>query len=224
MGDKPKPYVLVPPWKPAPAAKPSRRPEQAPSISSSRKRTLSTVYVQVPVASYVESKRRRLSAPPSDLGGTQTVARVLETPTNSVICEVYTRLDEEIDETEDLEVYGETRDEEDEPDEDPEAPVRLLSHFTIFNRDTLELVPAAELERHDLANLSLAASGIVKPWVEDDIDEDEDEDVESLDLEGYNDWKRVFLTNILEFNVHHVDEAAAELDPYVPSPYTITLI
>ncbi|KAH6918476.1 S-adenosyl-L-methionine-dependent methyltransferase [Coprinopsis sp. MPI-PUGE-AT-0042] len=199
MGDKPKPYVLVPQanWKlptlSAPAEKSSQAVEQAPS----RKRTLSTVCVEVPTASYAGGKRRRTSTLPSSPA-------------------VYTRAQGEINETQDLEVYGETKDDDEDADEDPEVPVRLLSNFTIYNRETLELVPAVELERHDLETLGLTASGIVKPWVEDDDDEDEgDSDVESLDLESYDDWKCVSLTDIIEFNVHHVDEAAAELDPKI---------
>ena len=97
---------------------------------------------------------------------------------------------------------GETEPELD--DLDAEIPVRLLDDFTIYDWDTLRLVPIADLL--DLGpSTHYGASGLVSPWAGDGTDNDCDEDDSSSPL-------AIKLTPIVELNVHHFTPLTGSLD------------
>jgi hypothetical protein len=97
---------------------------------------------------------------------------------------------------------GETAPELD--DLDAEIPVRLLDRFTIYDWDTLRLVPIADLL--DLGpSTHYGASGLVGPWTDDSTDDDSDEDDSSSPL-------AIKLTPIIELDVHHFTPSTGSLD------------
>lgn len=131
---------------------------------------------------------------------------------------IYDLADDDIDETEDLLVLGESQEDEDEE----ELPVRILYDFTIYRSDTMEVIPVAELLLLSYSqNFKFQASGLVRPWVDlsaDDSDSSED-DSEGGDQEAILSDKgrdRVSLSKLLEFNVHAQSEGDCPIDPYVP--------
>lgn len=97
---------------------------------------------------------------------------------------------------------GETEPEPD--DSDAEIPVRLLDDFTIYDWDTLRLVPIADLL--DLGpSTHYGASGFVRSWTDDGTDDDSDE-------EDFSSPLAVKLTPIIELNVHHFTPLTGSLD------------
>lgn len=97
----------------------------------------------------------------------------------------------------------------DEGDEDPCIPVRVLSDFTIFDEDTMELVPVGQLLHLDYADASYIASGLVKPWVDPDSD---DEDGSDNDSPVYEADDRLRCSPILEISIHDLIEGEKRLD------------
>ena len=85
-----------------------------------------------------------------------------------------------------------------------EIPVRLLQDFTIYDWDTLRLVPISHLL--DLGpGTHYGASGLVSPWVGDSVDEGSDDDDSTMPMV-------IKLSPILELNVHHFSPSARCLD------------
>jgi DNA (cytosine-5)-methyltransferase 1 len=85
-----------------------------------------------------------------------------------------------------------------------EIPVRLLDDFTIYDWDTLRLVPITHLL--DLrSGMHYGASGLVRPWVDDSVDEDSDDDDSTMPTV-------IKLSPILELNVHHFSPSTCSLD------------
>lgn len=100
-------------------------------------------------------------------------------------------------------IPGETEPELD--DVDTEIPVRLLDDFTIYDWDTLRLVPIANLL--DLGpGTHYGASGLVRPWT-DDTDDDSD-----TDSDEFSSPPAIKLTPIIELNVHHFTPLTGSLD------------
>jgi DNA (cytosine-5)-methyltransferase 1 len=99
-------------------------------------------------------------------------------------------------------IPGETEPELD--DVDTVIPVRLLDDFTIYDWDTLRLVPIADLL--DLGpSTHYGASGLVRPWVDDDTDDDSDEG-------EFSSPPAIKLAPIIELNVHHFTPLTGSLD------------
>ena len=89
-------------------------------------------------------------------------------------------------------------------DDAEEIPVRLLDNFTIYDWDTLRLVPIMHLL--DLRpGTRYGASGLVSPWIDDSDDDDSDEDDNALPV-------LMKLSPILELNVHHFCPSTSSLD------------
>ncbi|KJA27122.1 hypothetical protein HYPSUDRAFT_212781 [Hypholoma sublateritium FD-334 SS-4] len=139
---------------------------------------------------------------------------------------IYDLADDDIDETEDLLVLGESQEDEDEE----ELPVRILYDFTIYRGDTKEAIPVAELLLLTYSeNYNFQASGLVRPWVDlnaDDSDTDysSGDDSDSGEQEAMLSEKgrdRVSLSKLLEFNVHAQSEGDYPIDPkiYVRTEY-----
>ncbi|KAJ3515085.1 hypothetical protein NLJ89_g1982 [Agrocybe chaxingu] len=96
-------------------------------------------------------------------------------------------------------------------DDKNSIPVRLLNDFVIYNAQTFQAIPIAELtEMHLGQNIMYGASGVVKPWIlPDDFDEPEDEDDQSDKQDSESsvaDQDRITLSRILEFNIHSPPE------------------
>jgi len=98
-------------------------------------------------------------------------------------------------------LLGETAPDLDDPEE---IPVRLLDNFTIYDWDTLRLVPTTHLL--DMRpGARYGASGIVRSWIDDSDDNDSDE--------GDNVAPVVMkLSPILELNVHSFSPSPSSLD------------
>ena len=108
--------------------------------------------------------------------------------------------DDEFDENADL-LPDETA-----PDLDDfeEIPVRLLDDFTVYDWDTLRLVPITHLL--DLRpDMHYGASGLVSPWIDGSLDDDSDEDDSTVPMV-------IKLSPILELNVHHFSPSTGSLD------------
>ena len=89
-------------------------------------------------------------------------------------------------------------------DDGEEIPVRLLDKFTIYDWDTLRLVPIMHLL--DLrSGARYGASGLVRPWTDDSGDDDSDEDDSATPV-------AMKLSPILELNVHHFSPSTSSLD------------
>ena len=111
--------------------------------------------------------------------------------------------DAEILETENLKVYGEESDSEDDHDGDDEVPMRLLRDFRIFKQDAPKKpIPFDQLvdePEEELAQYS--AAGLVEACVEEDSDEESSDSAESM--HEAPPAQRIRLTDILEVDVHH---------------------
>lgn len=87
-----------------------------------------------------------------------------------------------------------------------DIPVRLLDDFTVYDWDTLRLVPISDLL--DLgpgdAGVRYGASGLAKPWTDDGSDNDSDEDDASP--------VAIKLSPIVELNVHDFSLSTESLD------------
>ncbi|KAI0929230.1 hypothetical protein AcW1_006224 [Taiwanofungus camphoratus] len=112
----------------------------------------------------------------------------------------YEIFEDEVIEDENLLIPGESV--PDELDDSSSVPIRVLNDFNIYEWNSLRLMQVDEL-------LSLGsedgyvygASGIVKPFMDDD---DDGYESQTDDLQ-FDDEPRVKLSEILEFNVHYVD-------------------
>lgn len=128
--------------------------------------------------------------------------------------------EDEIEESADLEVPGEGpgggdgdgSDDEDEDEyydyEEDAVPVRLLDDFTIYDSNTLEVIPTSQLleglgEVGFSQRVNYSASGEVRPWTEDP-DEAPDDELELEEGDLQRQYERVKLTRITRFSVHHV--------------------
>ncbi len=99
---------------------------------------------------------------------------------------------------------GETEPDFDDDSDDENIPVRLLDKFTIYDWDTLRLVPIADLL--DLGpGTCYGASGFVKPWTDDGTDDDSDEG-------DFPSPHAIKLAPIIELNVHHFSPSTGTLD------------
>ena len=121
-------------------------------------------------------------------------------------------------------IPGETLPEDSESDD---VPVRLLTSFAIYSKSR-HLSP---FDQVDVNEGVFYASGFVKPWIEDDDDSDDgmDDDDSSECSEPINQPLRVRLSQILEVNVHHIEDDFSDynsatsggigliLNPYVMS-------
>jgi DNA (cytosine-5)-methyltransferase 1 len=97
---------------------------------------------------------------------------------------------------------GET---EPEPyDFDDEIPVRLLDDFTIYDWDTLRLVPIEDLLDLE-SSTRYGASGLVRPWADDGTGDDCYED----DISSPLAFK---LTRIIELDAHYFTPLTSSLD------------
>ena len=127
---------------------------------------------------------------------------------------IYQVATDEVEESSDLEVRGELFDEDEDSDcdsDDEVVPVRLLDDFTIYDSLTNQVVPTAVLPSLCPSGTSFSASGIVRRWVEDhhgwsddEPEDDDDTESDSSSSRPKNSPDRVKLTEILEFNCHHV--------------------
>jgi hypothetical protein len=85
--------------------------------------------------------------------------------------------------------------------------VRVLDNFTIYDWDTLRLVPIMDLL--DLGpwppGSRYGASGLARPWTDDSTDNDSDED-DILTLQA------IKLSPIHELNIHHFSPLTGSLD------------
>jgi DNA (cytosine-5)-methyltransferase 1 len=133
---------------------------------------------------------------------------------------IYEVMDDELLEDDDLVIPGETSlddsaaTESDSSQED--VPVRLLQDFTIYDMSTNEAVPVGELMYLKYVDKVFGASGLAKPWVENDVDEGDESDTDSDDnAVGSNFSERVKLSKLLEFDIHHYSEVSKSLDRFV---------
>jgi hypothetical protein len=136
---------------------------------------------------------------------------------------VYQFSNDELVEDDNLQIIGETDPTDLSSDSDDEetsaVPVRLLTDFSLYNLETRQLVPVAELLQIQYGGSTVyAASGTVKPYVEDD-EEDEDEVVDDDEDEGSllqdgDDVQVVRLSKIMEFDIHNVSSRKKRLDRY----------
>lgn len=109
-------------------------------------------------------------------------------------------------------------------DEEDTVPVRELYDFAIYDMDTLQLVPVAQLLWLTFGNTIYGASGIVKPHRHREHDYDEDDEDDIIDEEEVDDSllgdqfeQYVKLSKINEFDIHHVPHGKRKkvLDRYV---------
>lgn len=85
-----------------------------------------------------------------------------------------------------------------------DIPVRVLDNFTIYDWDTLRLVPIMDL-LHLGPGSRYGASGLARPWTDDSMDNDSDED-DILTLQA------IKLSPIHELNIHHFSPLTGSLD------------
>lgn len=106
----------------------------------------------------------------------------------------------------------------DSDDEHGDIPVRLLTDFTIYEMETCDLVPVAELLQIQFNTSKIyGASGKVKPYVEEEDDDDDSiDDDDNSSLQGYRGKgdQIVKLSKIVEFDLHHVSSRQKKLDRY----------
>jgi len=119
-------------------------------------------------------------------------------------------------ENEDIVIEGETPLDDDEIDEG-EIPVRLLEDYVIYDIDSHEAVPLSRLLEVPYSRSEFSASGVVKPWTEEDSD-DESGDSENEDnrsrMSVDPQWNRLSLSQIFEFSVHSPSSRKGKLDGY----------
>ena len=84
--------------------------------------------------------------------------------------------------------------------------MRLLTNFFVYDSSTGRPVEMATLEDSELEYDTYAASGIVRPWLEPD------EDDEYGDVEPGFGYPRVQLSRLLELNTHHYNDGAGSFD------------
>jgi len=100
----------------------------------------------------------------------------------------------------------------DEDDDGETVPVRLLKEFTLYRLSDGELIPAERLlmllDNLDNLTLDLGASGLVYAWKEDESDEESGEESDDEESASESESQRVKLGQILELNVHHVEDGA----------------
>ena len=105
-----------------------------------------------------------------------------------------------------LEVIGENILEDDSSSifEDT-IPVRILTNITIYHRQTHALVSLAELL---VSTSDYVVVGDVSP--KPTLDDEDDEIKEELELGDPDEVQRIKLSNLLEFNLHHLDETGLD--------------
>jgi DNA (cytosine-5)-methyltransferase 1 len=114
-------------------------------------------------------------------------------------------------ENENLQIIAETDPADLDSDGDDEAavPVRLLTDFSIYGMNSLELVPIAELLQLQYETGKVyGASGSVKAWSDESDDQEDEPDVvedDNSDVLQPED-QRVKLSSILEVNIHDVSK------------------
>jgi DNA (cytosine-5)-methyltransferase 1 len=136
-------------------------------------------------------------------------------------------MDDELIEDDDLVIPGETALDDSTATESDGSqdgvPVRLLQDFTIYDMSTNEAVPVGELMSLKFVDKIFGASGLVKPWIDDGIDEEEDDDLDSDDNAVHlNLSERVKLSGLVEFDIHHYSDVSKALDRFV-DPYHLCI-
>jgi len=135
---------------------------------------------------------------------------------------IYEVMDDELLEDEDLVIPGETSFDDSGVTESDgsqdDVPVRALQDFTIYDMLTNEAVPVGELMSLKYVDRAFGASGLVKPWIDNDMDEGNDDDADSDDnVVGSSLSERVKLSKLLEFDIHHYSAVSKALDRFVDS-------
>lgn len=80
--------------------------------------------------------------------------------------------------------------------------MRVLDNFTIYDWDTLRLVPIVELLDLGLGS-RYGASGLIRPWTDDSDSTDDDSDEDDILTS-----QTTKLSPILELNSHHFSSSA----------------
>lgn len=161
---------------------------------------------------------KRIQQPVSASVPTSAVGRSEESSARSEQDEYYEALGDEVAEDAQLNVYKETNIEQDEGESDSggvdrDVPIRVLTAFTIYERDTSRLIPIETLlESADLKGYEYCASGRVHAWVDDDdtdYDDDDDDDDGTIQTDDLSaNAQMVSLSKIIEVNVHHVPDGS----------------
>ncbi|KAI0748472.1 S-adenosyl-L-methionine-dependent methyltransferase [Daedaleopsis nitida] len=123
----------------------------------------------------------------------------------------YTWTGEEVEETRDLVLDGETAcaDEDDDmedrsADDDDTIPIRTIDNFCLFDSKTGEFIESQSVLVEDYSS-DYIGSGVVRPFCEDDDDDGGDADTPGL---------TIVLSSILECNVHWVADDG-QFDPKI---------
>ncbi|KAK7034044.1 hypothetical protein VNI00_012475 [Paramarasmius palmivorus] len=185
----------------------------SPTVSDIEARLQSPTFSDIARASS-KSKRRRTKRRARELSSDIDQLPVIDL---STVSGLYQPKTDELIETADLFIDGETPREEletsESDDDDDDVPVRLIQDFAVYDMKTKELVEFAWLAKADPEEGFYVASGIVRPWVED-VDHDvrnelpEEESTPESDSLG----DRVQLSRILEINAHHFDDDKEAFD------------
>lgn len=122
-------------------------------------------------------------------------------------------------EDEDTIIQGENPLDDDEKDEG-DLPVRLLEEFVIYDINSREAVPLASLLNISRSKHAFSASGLVKPWIEEDSDDSDDSDDSENDddrdrISVERQWERLSLSLIRELSVHNPGKSKGKLDECV---------
>lgn len=134
-------------------------------------------------------------APPED-----STSETPELPDLSYVPE-----DDEVPEDGELEVYGETV--PDDVEDEDEIPMRVLTDFTIYELSRRRKLVQFDPTLCEQKGSKFTASGIVEAYSEPDDDD-------SSESSTARPTQRVALTEILEVNIHTVnDDKSFDLDP-----------
>jgi hypothetical protein len=120
-------------------------------------------------------------------------------------------------EDENIIIHGETPFGDDERDSD-NIPIRLLEDVVIYDLNSLEAVPLARLLKIQDSKHAFSASGLVKPWIEEDSDDEGDSEDTENEADRFSvepQWDRLSLSRIREFSVHSPSSNQGRLDEYV---------
>ncbi|TCD67280.1 hypothetical protein EIP91_000302 [Steccherinum ochraceum] len=128
--------------------------------------------------------------------------------------DIYVPEEDEVPETSDLIVPFEAifDDDDDDDDDDKLVPMRALTAFTIYRRDTRQLIPFTSLlEYRDLPD-GIAASGFVAAWIQDEEHYGVIHDKDQEDL-------HVILSDLTDINMEHVQDNTLDSKVYIATEY-----
>ncbi|KAF9535246.1 S-adenosyl-L-methionine-dependent methyltransferase [Crepidotus variabilis] len=94
---------------------------------------------------------------------------------------VYSTVIDDVIEDEFAEVEGETP--PDDAEDEDDIPIRQLDDFTLYNLETFEAVPLAQLMEIGISPTKFGASGLVNVWIENDDEDEFSDDEESEDMD-----------------------------------------